>query len=690
MLRIEFPRSLLAGLMLLLRELIPWDGWPATVAEVLAIVGVGHSQAYQQRDRAINVLRLTMGKPGRPASPPSNESTLVAVLRALYGFLFDNLGAVSGQGERRVYNKDFRCFVVGLGDPGQPGEGMSVAQLAAVSHVPMGTLKDWLHPQQITSRTSAAHCEASVSDDVGVESVSVVDAPLAPAPAPDDNVDSKPVPAAGTEQTADSCTPSPADGAVQDDGKTPASPDATQSLLSATARGTHLEVIVRLWKSWKGPFQAFCRMLRKEERLSSYGDTFIGTVLQSLGLRNPHRRTPVEAPWSSNTFRTLFPGAQWQGDGTEINLRWGDKLFVFNVEAVLDVATTGMMGIDVSRSENEKALHHAYEEGKITSGGAAPLAITLDNKPCNHSQDAQAALEDTTVLRATPGRGQAKAALEGSFGLFQQDMPPLVVTGTTPEEMAASAARLILVAYWRGRNGRPRKRLLGRTPAEAYANAKPTPEEIEEARKWFRELQRRQERARLTREARRDPVRIRLLMQGLAELGIPDPDQRLTISLAYYAREAIARGLATFRAKQDLGTLPADAADHGSYLGGIIRNLHTRLELERFSVHAMEQRIRLHDFTLAPLERAARELRSEVSLPALPQAFVDRALAATCAVDFRFWTRAAAEALSALPAGQGAALYQPLCRRIAASFKTDRKRREDLIDQLAEVLAAVA
>lgn len=685
---IEFPLSTLAGLMLFLRERIPWEGWPRTVADVLAIVGAGHSQAHQQRLRAFEVVPLMIAKPGRPASQPSDESTRVAVLDTLYDYLLDNPGAVSGEGKRRLYTDDFRRLVVGLRDPGQPGEGMSVAELAAVSRVPQGTLKDWLHPQQVASRTPAADCEVPPGNDVGAEAVPAVDAPLAPAPGPGDNMESKPATAADIEQTAAPCTSSAADESVEDKSKTPASTDAAQSPLSATVRGTHQELIVRLWKSWKGPFQAFCRMLRKEERLR-YGDTFIGTVLQSLGLRNPHPRTPVEAPWSSNTFRTLFPGAQWQGDGTEITIRWGDKLFAFNVEAVLDVASTGMMGIDVSKSENEKALHHAYEEGKITSGGAPPLAITLDNKPCNHSPDAQAALEDTTVLRATPGRGQAKAALEGGFGLFQQDLPPLVVTGTTPEEMAACVLRLIAVAYWRGRNGRPRKRLLGRTPAEAYANAKPTPEEIEEARKWFRELQRRQERARLTREARRDPVRIQLLMQGLTELGIPDPDQRLTISLAYYAREAIARGLATFRTKQELGTLPPDA-DPGRYLGGIIRNLHTRLELERISDHLMEQRIRLRDFTLAPLERAARQLRTEVQLQALPQAFVDRALAATCAVDFRFWTQAAAEALSALPAGQGAALYQPLCRRIAGSFKTDRERREDLIDRLAEVLAAVA
>ena len=99
--------------------------------------------------------------------------------------------------------------------------------------------------------------------------------------------------------------------------------------------------------------------------------TSIDSLIRYPSLIRP--QTPVEAPWSSNTLRTLFPGAQWLGDGTDIGIRWGDKLFVFNLEAVLDVATTAVIGVDVSKSENEKALHHAYEEGKITSGGAPPL-----------------------------------------------------------------------------------------------------------------------------------------------------------------------------------------------------------------------------------------------------------------------------------------------------------------------------
>ncbi len=203
------------------------------------------------------------------------------------------------------------------------------------------------------------------------------------------------------------------------------------------------------------------------------------------------------------------------------------------------------------------------------------------------------------LLRATPGRGQAKAPLEGAFGLFQQTMPPLIVEGQTSRERARSVLDLVFTEWARGRNGKPRKRLKGLTPAQAYANSRPTPAETREALEWIQELHRRQERARLTRVARRDPVRLQMLDEGLVQLGIPDPARRLAVALAYYSRDAIARGLATFRTKLSLGTIPSDA-DPGRYLGGITRRLHTRLELDLCSDHLLKQRIRLRDIALDP------------------------------------------------------------------------------------------
>lgn len=462
-------------------------------------------------------------------------------------------------------------------------------------------------------------------------------------------------------------------------------PEATSP--SVTIRHRHLQIIVEEWSKWKGPFSAFCAMLRTEHRLT-YRDTFIGNTLQAFRLRNRKRRRPTEAPWSSDTFRKLFPGAQWLGDGTTVAVHWENTLFVFNVEALLDVASNSTVGFYISESEDEEAVRRAHEMG-VQTAGKSPIFISLDNRPSNHSPSILAALSATTVVASTPGRGQAKAPLEGSFGLFQQSMPPVVVEGHTTREMARCVLNLIMTAWYRGRNGRPRKQLGNLSPANFYFESAPTQEDLDAVHAWLRELQRRREEAKQTREARRDPVRLDLLTRGLAELGIPDPDRRLTISLAYYSRDAIVRGLATFRAKCEQGTIPS-TADPGRYLGGIIRELHTRMELDLIATHLFEQRIRLHDLTLAPLMRASEQMRAQLAPENLPQAFVDQAIASTWEVDFRYWSHEAMTALSTQPNAQRTAHYRALSRRVAAAFNTDRQRRDDLIDLLAQAATHTA
>lgn len=674
---LQIAPSLIGGVALLYREVVPdWQRLPRKVSDMLASIGAGKSQAYQSRDRLRDTLPTLLGSPGRPPSPPSRPEAEVAVLKAVLTFTYSNAGAVVDGGERRTYSDDFRRFVVGLTGPGQVGEGMAMDDLAKACCLPMGTVKGWMRPQPVRVEelplpfdlpSVGGEADGTVANDVHESNLASGMHPVedlaAAVPVEDEALPS---------ESASECTES----------ENPRLSDFV------TIRMAHLHVIAAHWLSWKGPFQAFCRMLRTQQRLQ-YGDTFIGNFLQSIGLRYRRPRVPTEAPWSSNTFTTLFPGVQWLGDGTSLLVRWGTESFVFTVEALMDAAADAVVGFDVADSENEEALRRAFDAG-IETAGTPPLATTLDNRPSNHSPATLDALTGTTVLRATAGRGQAKAPLEGHFGLFQQTMPPLVVGGDTPREMARSFLTIVLAAWFRGRNGKPRKRLDGRTPAEAYQNAKPSAEEILEALDWISELQRREEKARQTREARCDKVRLVLLQTGLVEFDIADPQNRLAVSLARFSRDAIVRGLATFKTKQGQGTIPAEAHNRGAYLGGIIRNLHIRLELEELSEQLMQQRIRLGDLTLEPLKRSLNQLRAEVPSSALPQACLDRTLDASIAVDFRFWAGATVEALKVLPTAQRAALYRPLCRRIAASFKTDRQRREDLIDRLADGLASAA
>ena len=161
------------------------------------------------------------------------------------------------------------------------------------------------------------------------------------------------------------------------------------------------------------------------------------------------------------------------------------------------------------------------------------------------------------------------------------------------------------------------------------------------------------------------PVRRALLTLGLAELDILDPDHRLACDLAYYGRDAITRGLATFAAKRDRGILPSDLDDPGPYLAGIIRNLDERFELESLADRLLEQRIRLKDFCLATLTAYADGIRAALPRSDQPQAFIDRALKAEYAIDFRFGKGAAADALEALPPASCAALYPTLAKHVA-------------------------
>jgi len=665
--------SVVAAVLMLARELCPdRKEWPWSVGEILVLTGSGRSQAYQVLQRLREDVGTLLRSPGRPASQPLEQSTRQRIADAVIVYLLDHPGAAYRREERRIYSDDFRRFIVGLTAPGQPGEGLSAAVLASACRLPTGTVKAWLR----------------------------LGRPPEPPPGPPSGTAEEPHSSSDPVSSSHNSRPE----------TEPAAPDASQQEAAGTAdtsgepaapnwiRTTFLWVIITLWMSWNGPFNAFCEMLRRDQRLP-FSDTYIGDFLKVAGLRERKPRTPAEAPWSRGTFQEHFPGAQWLGDGTTIAVHWKNQILLFNVSAILDVGSNAIVGFDVSDSENEEALIRAFEAGVATTG-SAPLALTLDNKPCNHTPAIIAALAlhppaiaaavgSTILLRATPGRGQAKAALEGAFGLFQQSLPALVLEGGSPREIARSALKLVLTAWFRGRNGRPRKRLKGLSPAELYATVQPTPEEIQQALDWYRKLARRQEKARLTREARRDPVRLELLRIGLEELGISDPERQIAVRLAGYSREAIARGLATFRAKQDMETIPTDA-EPARYLGGIIRQLNTRMELEQTSAYLLEQRIRLNDLTMAPLRSEAEQLRSSVAACDLPQSFLDRALGVTYAVDFQFWAKASAGALSALPETQRQAYYKSLCRRAAASFKTERGRREDLIDRLAEAVATAA
>ena len=385
--------SIVAALLLVVRELVDWPEAPTT-EDVLQMTGSGRSQAYAMAARLRELLGTVAGKPGRPASELVPEVAQKAVNRAILDYLMRHPGSAYVERERYCYLDEFGRFIVGLLEPGQPGFGLSVAQLSDASQIPLGTLKSWFGQRAIYEHED---------------------------------------------------------------------PPAT------SLRQEHRHQILNLYQAWEGSFTAFGRWVREEHRLN-YGDTAIRSLLQDAGLLQ--RRSRKSVTQDRGSYQKLFPGAQWLGDGSTmkvhcIPVQWGGEAFLFNLEAILDVDSNALVSVDVSDSENEAAVLRAFQDGLATAG-KAPLSLSLDNKPCNHTPAIEQATAQagTTLLPTTPFRPQSKAPLEGAFGLFKQCFPELILCGDNPRELARLVLLLVFSAWALGRNGRPRKNLGKKSPID--------------------------------------------------------------------------------------------------------------------------------------------------------------------------------------------------------------------------------
>lgn len=609
-----FHSSIVAALLLLARELVNWPDAP-TVEDILDLTGSGRSQAYARAARLRELLATLAGKPGRPVAKPAPAEAQQAVSRAILNYLMRHPGSAYLERERYCYLDDFRRFIVGLVEPGQPGSGLSVAQLADASQIPLGTLKNWFWQ-------SASY--------------------------------------------------------------EPESPPAT------SLHQEHRHQILDLYQVWEGTLTAFGRCVREEHRLN-YGDTAIRSILQNAGLLR--RRSSKTVTQDRGAYRKLFPGAQWLGDGSTmkvhcIPVQWDGSTFLFNLEAILDVASNALVSVDVSDSENEAAVLRAFQDG-VAVAGKAPLSLSLDNKPCNHTAVIEEATAEvgTALLPTTPFRPQSKAPLEGAFGLFKQCLPELILWGDNPRELARLVLMLVFSAWAMGRNGRPRKNLGNKSPIDHYLGSEPSPEQEAEARRYIEEQRRKQEALRRTREERADPVKLEFLKQVLSELNIADPDHRLALELAYYSRDSIVNGIGIFQAKSQLGTVPSDA-DPGRYLRGIIRNAYDQAELEVAAEFHLQNRLYLRDLSLRGLVAQDEELRQSCSTAQQQLwALIDRALAAPTTIDYHFWAMRAAETISGATAAERVSLYRSAAKRIAASYRAERFRKQSLLTRLARVLS---
>jgi len=437
-----------------------------------------------------------------------------------------------------------------------------------------------------------------------------------------------------------------------------------------------IQAVLDAWERWtdkKRGFHAFCEHIWFHLRIP-FGRQHIKDILHAHGVRIPNRRgRPPDASANRGGFLTFYPGAQWVGDGAELVVVVNGERFTVNLELLVDADSGAFTGASIRPTEDAAAVIDAFNDGVQTTG-APPLALLLDNKPSNHGEEVDEALGDTLRIRSRPFVPTDKPHVEGAFGLFSQEAPPLVLDAATPELLAMQIAALVVTTWARAVNHRPRADRDGKSRTRLYRDAVPTPEEIARARAALLERQRKQEKAREARRRRQDPVVRALLDDGFQRLGLADPEGHLRGVIAAWPLEAVVNGIAVFEGKKRAGTLP-EGAD-GRYLRGIVKNLAEEAEGWHIALALLRERLAARDLALAHLDRLRDAIDEDGPEPAdLVKAFVDKALASARGIDRTFWLLATADAITDDEPNQHRHLLRLAARRIHATFALPHDQR---------------
>lgn len=447
-------------------------------------------------------------------------------------------------------------------------------------------------------------------------------------------------------------------------------------------QGPQIQTLLVEWRAWEGSFIDFCDHVQINCRIP-FGRTLIAETLEAAGERVSQRRGGRGPDEKSlrDAFETFFPHAQWVGDGSLVPVEVGGERFVFNLELGVDPCSGAFVGAGISDVEDGDAVVDAFEDA-IASTGARPIALLLDNKPCNLTDAVAEAVADTFIIRATPGRGQNKAHCEGAFGLLKPSLAGLQLhVGETPRDLARSFLRALVIAFCRGINHKPRKDRKGRSRAELQAE-RPSDDEIEQARAALLDRRRRQELARQTRAARLDPIVRSRLAEAYARLGFDDPTGNILDATARYSLDAVVEAIAIFEARQRTGRNPDGAA--AAYLLGIARNIDAERATWELAEALLAERIAARDEIIDKLDRRRDHINDDVVEPDdLIAAYIDRATSTRSRLERFWWLVAAADAINDEDDAEHRRLFRLAARRIASTHALARTLRDEAVRFLA-------
>ena len=284
--------------------------------------------------------------------------------------------------------------------------------------------------------------------------------------------------------------------------------------------------------------------------------------------------------YRGETTRCL-PGSILVTDGkmVEVVFTGSGEIRQYNWQGIIDQATICHTAVVVTESESAAGVVNAFD-ASCKFLGWTPQALVHDNKPIHDDSKLREHIEKTTtMIPATPARGENKAGIEGEFGKFEQAVGLIFLDDSSEAQLKKTAVSEILRGYTAGMNHAGRFEFAGKSRESVLRKTCP---DSEKDRQFIEQLH-----ADHTKKRRGDilPTKLAsraLLDEGFKRFGIGNQDsmEKLLEWLAgRFTPEAIRQGLAIFGTEQEKGRLQNKFAHR--YLVKVIQNCQLEIDLRR-------------------------------------------------------------------------------------------------------------
>ncbi len=338
-----------------------------------------------------------------------------------------------------------------------------------------------------------------------------------------------------------------------------------------------VRTIVQRFENWEGSTRDFMSRTAKELRLRANQIKRVLCIVGMLSL--PKRRT---YRYRGSTEQ-LAPGTMLVTDGKElsIHLMSSDEHLKLNWQALIDQTTGTDVGFAITPNENADGIKQALDAALSFMGGQVPTAILCDNKPCYDDAALQEKIKPLCdVIKATPGRGENKAIVEGSFSLFEQRVGKICLDDSSKPALIQSAVHEIIRTYTATTNHVPRAEFDGKSRAQVLYEYVPDPRQQTRDQAFLKRLKAQHQRP-LSRRAQPDPRSRELLDEAFTRFGLlpKDPSGNLRTFLSEFEPAAIKNAVAIFRVRKERGKIKAQWAHR--YLNKLIFNMQQELDLQR-------------------------------------------------------------------------------------------------------------